>query len=142
MIIEKNIKKDKTIHKKSNNSIHRLMIKLIKTFTKICIRHTFESQWYNKLIKKSIFHTNVDFIIFFSFQYLSMFKNFDQQIRQQLQTNLTTSNKQKNENKINTIRLLSFARLFRIVSNLSFMIKFWKMSQYTHIQFTNKDMKI
>ena len=141
MTIENDVKREKIAYKKSNKLIDRLMFKLIATFSKLCIRHTTKFLWFDQSIKKSISHTNVDISIKFSTQYLSFFEHLNKIVRKQLQTNLITSDKTKKENKINKTRLLFFVRLFRMISNLSFFVKFWKTSQNAHIQFTNKKMK-
>ena len=85
MNIEDQIRKGYSAYKHSSKLIDSSIKDLTDALPEIMIRHTSESSWFGKHIKKPLPHTDVDMTVPFPSQFTPLLDQLDQIIRQQLQ---------------------------------------------------------
>ena len=139
--IEDGIRKGTTIHKQSSKMIDSIMQEMADALEEVMVRHTAESSWFGKSIKKPLPHTDIDIKVTFPPEYRPLLDQFDQTIKQNLQSIKPPPRQRAGKPIISKKRILSSARLYRIASSLPFLLEFWSHSENLSYQMTSSDMK-
>lgn len=141
MGIEDSIRQGTSIQKHSSKLIDEIMRDLTSALWEVMIRHTSDSIWFSKCIKKPLPHTDLDINISFPAKYTPLLINFDRAIKTELQAIKPPPRQPAGKPVISKTRILSCARLYRIASSLPFMLKFWSRPENTKFQMTSAQMK-
>ena len=142
--LESRVKQKSITHRQGSREIDLLIGGIALALPQICVRHTTESTWFGKCLKKPIRGTDVDREVGFPAIYRAAYEQFDSNVKSQLlaeQRSLQENVRQGGEDAIvNSRKIYSMARMYRIASSLPFLVRFWNMPGMAGYQLTSREM--